>query len=331
MSSDLKNRLYNYEVTPPVTAWENIAGALDESHLDNKFPSTLYNSTITAPATVWTAISESLDELQLGSKFPETLYNLSAPPPAQAWDKIQAALDSAATAPVIPARRKVIPFVRYAAAAAVLAIVAFGTVRILSSGNQQSADSGVKNTPASGIVTTVPPAGNDNTNNVATTPVINEPSAITNDEARNDAALEDSKQTYASLDRSDKQRMKKVSEEFFRAPADPIEVSANFNPVHTYEDLECTDVNTPVFASGSSSIDMAGRYAMLVTPDGHIIRISKKLGDLVCCVSGEEQDDECVDQLKKWRKKIANSPVAPSPGNFMDILDMLHTLKDSNL
>ena len=112
---------------------------------------------------------------------------------------------------------------------------------------------------------------------------------------------------------------------------DPIEVAANFNPVHTYEELECSDVNTPVFASGSSSIDMAARYAMLMTPDGNFIRISKKLGDLVCCVSGEEQDDECTDQLKKWRKKIANAPVAPSPGNFMDILDMLHTLKDGSL
>ena len=36
MSSDLKNRLYNYEVTPPVTSWENIAGALDESHLEKQ-------------------------------------------------------------------------------------------------------------------------------------------------------------------------------------------------------------------------------------------------------------------------------------------------------
>jgi hypothetical protein len=70
---------------------------------------------------------------------------------------------------------------------------------------------------------------------------------------------------------------------------------------------------------------------MLMTPNGQIIRISKKLGDLVCCVSGEDQDQECQDQLKKWRQKIANAPVAPSPGNFMDILSLLQSIKEPGL
>ncbi len=42
--------------------------------------------------------------------------------------------------------------------------------------------------------------------------------------------------------------------------------------------------------------------------------MSKKLGNIVCCVAGEEQDDECKDQLKKWQEKIAASPVAPRTG-----------------
>ena len=69
---------------------------------------------------------------------------------------------------------------------------------------------------------------------------------------------------------------------------------------------------------------------MLMTPDGNIIRMSKKLCDLVCCVSGQEQDEGCKSQLKIWQEKMASSSVAPSPGNFMDILNLVSTLQDNN-
>ena len=327
--SDLQHKLYNYEVTPPAPLWDKITDALDESLLTDKFPSRLYNSTEAPPATAWVAISTALDEMNLRPQYPDTLYNLETAPPPATWDKIKSALEQDAT-PAIPAtRRRVIPFLRYAAAAALLAIAAFSAIRIMSrNANEQD-----------GIVTgkqaaTSPQSPGDSNKNIAPGNTNNTASIPTNnseEEARNDAALENSKQTYASLDAGDKQKMKKVSEEFFQSPPDPVIVSANFNPVHTYEELECSDVNAAAFASNNNAIDIAGRYTMLMAPDGHFIRVSKKLGSLVCCVSGEEQDDDCIDQLKKWRKKIANSPVAPSPGNFMDILDLLSTLKDSSL
>ena len=327
--SDLQHKLFNYEVTPPAPLWDKITEALDESLLTDKFPSRLYNSTETPPLTAWTAISSALDEMHLRHQYPDTLYNLETTPPPATWDKIKSALDQEAT-PAVPPRRRIIPFIRYASAAAILAIVAFGAVRIMSS-NANDKD---------GLVTSKQPAssfqspGDSNNNSItpgSTNTTTSVPGNSADEEARNDAALENSKQTYASLDSRDKQKMKKVSEEFFQTPADPVIISANFNPVHTYEELECSDVNAPAFASNNNAIDIAGRYTMLMTPDGHFIRVSKKLGSLVCCVSGEEQDDDCIDQLKKWRKKIANSPVTPSPGNFMDILDLLSTLKDSNL
>jgi hypothetical protein len=59
------------------------------------------------------------------------------------------------------------------------------------------------------------------------------------------------------------------------------------------------------------------------------VRISKKLSDLFCCVSGEEQDENCTNQLKQWREKIAASPFNPSPDNFMDILDLINSLQDN--
>jgi hypothetical protein len=87
----------------------------------------------------------------------------------------------------------------------------------------------------------------------------------------------------------------------------------------------------PMYAYNEHTPNLADRYIMLMTPDGGIIRVSKKWGDLVCCVSGQEQDANCKDQLKKWQEKIACSPVTTSPGNFMDILSLVSSLNDTEL
>lgn len=331
MKDELQHRIYNYEVPPPGGVWDKITEALDDSHIGEKFSKKLLFASEIPPVAAWTSISNTLNELHLSNQYPSTLYNLEASPPPKAWDKIAASL------PVKPAidntrRTPVIPFLRYAAAAVIIGAVVFGTISLLnrtsgdSSSNDLAGNNSTLNNQSSN--TQSPTTG---TINPETTQPVENKTPVISDEERNDRALEASKQTYASLGYNPQQRMKKVNEEFFRTPADPIEVSANFNPVHTYEELECTEVNTPSFASGSSSIDMAGRYAMLLSPDGHFIRVSKKLGDLVCCVTGEEQDDACIDQLNKWRRKMANSPVTPAPGNFLDIVDLVRTLKETNL
>lgn len=90
------------------------------------------------------------------------------------------------------------------------------------------------------------------------------------------------------------------------------------------------DLSQTLYAYADHIPTLADRYVMLMTPDGNIIRMSKKWSDLLCCVSGEEQDADCKDQLKKWQQKIASSELAPSPGNFMDILGLVNSLNESN-
>jgi hypothetical protein len=89
--------------------------------------------------------------------------------------------------------------------------------------------------------------------------------------------------------------------------------------------------NHAVYAYEDYVPDLADRYVMLMTPEGSIIRMSKKLGDLICCVSGEEQGDGCKDQLKKWQEQMAMSSLAPSPANFLDILSLVNSLDDTEL
>ena len=89
-----------------------------------------------------------------------------------------------------------------------------------------------------------------------------------------------------------------------------------------------TELTQSIYAYEEHVPNLAESYIMLMTPDGNIIRMSKKWSDLVCCVSGEEQDDDCKDQLKKWQQKIATSSLAPSPGNFMDIFSLVSSLNE---
>jgi hypothetical protein len=320
--SELQHKMYNYEVNPPASAWEKIVVSLDESHLTDKFPSALQHAVSTPPAGAWEKIAASLGELQLSDQYPATLYNLEAAPPASTWEKIEATLDKKET-PVVPMKRGIPVFVRYAVAAMLIGAIAFATIT-LSTGKKETI--GI----ASDQSHTSTPDTNSN-------PVNNGQGASSDvaveqtQEARNDAALEESKHTYASVDISDRLRKNGISDALFVSPVHTIKSPQDITPENTYRDLACSEVHNAFYTGAVPAIDMASRYALLMTPDGQFIRISKKLGNLVCCVSGEEQDDDCKDQLKKWRQKIANAPVAPSPGNFMDILSLLHTLKDTNL
>jgi hypothetical protein len=264
--SSLQNKLYNYEQTPPEKVWGKITAALDESNLEDKFPSTLYNS--------------------------ETV------PPFSAWDKITSALD-AEPGTIIPVTRRGFPFFRYAAAAAVIGIIAFGIMKWTGNSSKVKAGSediaNTKKTDAPDNTQTT----NPNENDIAESPAKEDNAAI-----EKNAAEVNTGETKTT-------RTKKVK------PG--------------YAITENIDETEPIYAYNEyTPPNLADRYVMLMTPNG-IIRMSKKLGNIVCCVAGEEQDDDCKDQLKKWQEKIAASPIAPAPGNFMDILSLVSSLSGDEL
>lgn len=325
MNDSLQYRLYNYTESPPGSAWDKIALALDESQLADKFTAALKNAAVNPPASVWTSVAASLEELELSNQYPAVLADMEVTPPATAWNKIRQSLDVEEEAPV-KEQRKLSPVFRYAAAAVFVGFVAFGAVKILNNKKEANGLAGATEIP--GKQNTDGPLSNDpaNTTARATEEILQSQDAI------DAAALEESKGTFASLDISDRQKMRKISEDLFLEEVSPVNTDTEqILPETIFQQLKCTDVSVPAYAATSAAIDMASRYSLLMTADGHIVRVSKKLSGLICCVSGEEQDEDCRSQLNQWKKKIADSPVAPSPGNFMDILGLLQTLKESNL
>ncbi|MBC7874359.1 MAG: hypothetical protein H7Y01_10205 [Ferruginibacter sp.] len=297
--------MYNYEVAPPAGAWEKIVVELDESALSSKFPSRLHTIEVPPPANAWQKIVTALDESALVGDYAAKLGGIAVIPPPAVWNKIQTSLQQEDEA-AIPARRRISPFIKYAAAAVLLGLLAWGGNQLINTKQVNTTAKKETTTPAETPLTNAPVNLPDE--NIAIAEV-----AAALEEARNDAALEASKKTFAKLEaKVPRSKIKNVSG-FFFAPD-------SYEPGTRGFDVTPEEIET---------IDIASRYIMLMTPDGNIIRMSKKLSNLVCCVSGEDEDKDCVDQMKKWRDKIANPSTGHSPGNFMEILKLANSLQDN--
>lgn len=335
MSSGLSHKMYNYEVPPPTEVWENIAAELDEVELSKNLSSKLYNIQIAAPAGIWAtiaaeldeaahfqnvsskltniqvvppagiweSIAANLDESPLINKIAERLQNIQVAPPATAWNKIVAELDEVHEA-AVPDRRRLSPFIRYAAAASIIGLIAFSALQLFKNkGNDDNGEIVKGSTPVPEKINSIVPPVKEETTSFDTPEVIADA-----EEVRNDAALEASKKTYAKLD-------KPVSAKMDMAAAFYFNNALSTGTTRGLGDMFDVPDEEPI----TNNNNINSRYIMLMTPDGNIIRMSKKLGDLICCVSGEEQDDDCMHQLNQWKEKLANSYAGHSPGNFMDI------------
>lgn len=288
--SSLQDKLYNYEQTPPANAWDKIAAALDESHLDDEFPSKLYNTEVVPPANVWDNITTTLDESAVTEKYPSKLYNAEVTPPAGVWNKIAGALGPE-QATVVQMTKK-FSFFRYAAAAVLIGLVAFGVIKWANSGNSNSNDS-------------IADKNNGTPHN-----------------ERTDTPVDPNKEATVKTSSDESADEVAADREIKTSPAKKIKSN--------YSIPDNLDATQEIYAVNEQHrANLADKYFMLMTPDGSIVRMSKKWSNLVCCVSGQEQDPDCKDQLKKWQQKLATSPVATS--NFMDILNLVNTLNNTEL
>lgn len=310
MSSGLQDKMYHYEVAPPAAVWNNIAAELDESELSDKYPSRLYHIQIAPPVHVWQSIVATLDEATLIQDYAVKLGGIAVAPPAAIWDKIKTSLDTEHEA-AVPEHRKFSPFLKYAAAA-IIGFLAWGGVQLF---NNKSGDTTVAKQD-----TTLPEQNTETATTTKAVSIVNENIAVADvaaalEEARNDAALEASKKTYAKLDvAATNKKIKNAADFYFSSPEED-----------DYHGGVTRGIDINQIMPGA---ELANRYILLMTPDGNIIRMSKKLSDLICCVAGVDQDKDCIDQMKKWREKIADPSAGHSSGNFMDILSLINSLQD---
>lgn len=315
-----KHKLYNHEVEPPNNTWSKIEQALDDAGNGQQFPQKLYTAEVTAPANSWNNIAEALDneayngvaeKLQTAAVIPaahnweaiaaqlatdpyldlgKKLYNATATPPVNAWEAIAAQLPAPASAPVPVTKQtgRVIPFLRYAAAAVLIGLTVFGAFKVFGPQTQNTDDQQLVNTNIPANTTT--PA--------ISTPTVNDTQTTGN----NTAVLPAQNET---------------------APP-PVRNRGTNNYQHTV-----TDNSDRIYASNNADYS-ADRYVAFMTLDGNIVRMSKKMEDMICCVTGAELTGDCKTQLQKWQEKIADAPIV-APGNFMDIFSLVNTLNEGEL
>lgn len=307
MNTTIQHKLLNWETTPPDGIWPKIAGDLDDAAAGFQFPRKLQEMAVAPPAGAWENIVAGLES---ATPAAVKLYAAEITPPAAVWNNIQHSLDVTQEA-AIPEHRRLSPLLKYAAAAAIISFLAFGALQLLKPGKRETEIvSGKSATPSIEAIEHAN-AGLDAAHEEADNTV-----AVSTDdqEARNDAALEASKKTYAKLD---------------IAPSKKADIASAFRFSSYVDEADPGQHGSEGYQEGVSPEEAkADRYILLMTPDGHFIRMSKKLSSLVCCVSGEEQDKNCKTQVDKWRKQLACSDVS-HPGNFMDILSLVGSLQDN--
>ena len=124
MSSNWKDRLFDYKADPPPSAWDAIAAGLDAQKI----------------------------------AFPQKLYNYEAQPPATAWQAIESQLPAAEGAKIVPMRSKML---RYAVAAVLLlAIASIAYFTTLTKSNNETAASTIDNSLLS-TTPALPPANRE--------------------------------------------------------------------------------------------------------------------------------------------------------------------------
>ena len=305
MSEELKRKLDNYEADPPEIVWRRIVAALDQE-VDAEFPEKLYALEVTPPLYTWNKIEEGL-EREGKEQYVAKLYNIEVAPPPAAWNRILSSLHEGNSLTKFSSKGKIITFVRYAAAACIIGILAFGAFRLLS----QKTGGG--------------------------------PVAVKEVSPKKDSALSpsDSPQAVEPLDNNLPKEGPVLARAETRSrktnlpePATYMtQLATNFPSTTGSKALsDFRQVSLKGDIPGScATISDADPYLMFMNPDGYLIRISKKLAETLGCVynnGNSNEYDRCQDQIKKWRDKIAQSPATSSPDNFMDILNVIKSVQE---
>lgn len=292
MSEKIRHNLTGYEVPPPAGSWDKIANALNEQDVFRPLAERLTAHTEIPAGTNWDKIAATLTEQSLTGK----LLSHEELPPTGTWEKISNGISGK------PSTIRRLPWRNYAAAAVLIPAFVLGLYAILFrqetgtllSGQTAVTDSSVKTTqdqPGTALQEIVHPAGTDTMSN----------------DNRNAAALEASKKSMARLDIRPGKLKADIGGFYFAG-----------SPENAGNEV-LNALQEPV------SSTLADRYITLITPEGNIIRVSKKLGGMVCCISGSDGDADCNDQLKKWREKLISSPLGHSADNFLELLDLINS------
>lgn len=298
MSEQLKNKILNMEVAPPATTWDFIAARLDEQA--NNGPA---------------AVQLKMNQLEVA-------------PPAFVWNEIEKELDKNAEK-VIPFNRRSTKRLIYAVAAVLVGVIGYNVVSSYLQSTEEPDFSSPESVTIGG-------------NNQAQSPDTSNTIASNNNDQSSDTNTNISSATSNTTNRLPLETNNDNEEVYAdnninlqKADAEPVSYADLYNPdegVHLVaHDL---DGNIP---SGINAITAGNNYFITTGPNGEIVRVSNKLANIVQMLGDEASSEENINVIIKesavWKQRFYNlrnklSKLAPSPNNFMDIVELANALKE---
>ncbi|GAB3431845.1 hypothetical protein [Niabella aquatica] len=318
--SSLK-KIYDLEVTPPVGAWLNITRELDEIHTHNNLSTYIHKLEIAPPANVWARIERELDDIDEYKNLSEKIRSSEAPPPGNAWNHIAAALEETSLSDRLYHIQADVPAIAWEHIAKEL-------------DDQKALE--IVERKLSHLQITPPAAVWNNIREELSGKKAHHPLtvpmhhgwlkyaaaacfiaiiSVTAFFILNDGGGAGTNYTAGTMPgKPGPLNVQNV------APPTAKTKQASANSRHQVLAEIKTRLGNAYSVSMEKNTELQNRYIILMTQDGNVVRMSKKVSNMADCIAGE--DHSCDDQISKWQKEMASSSTTSSPDNFLDILDM---------
>lgn len=295
--SSLK-KIYDLEVTPPAAAWNNIAKVLDVLNDEERLAQKLNNLEVLPPVAVWNNIATGLDEIAEQKSLSNKLYHIEIAPPVNAWSNIERELDDQEALHIIEKKLSQLQVQPPTGA--------WTNIRnILEERNKPKSlvvpmhYGWLKYAAAACFVAII---------SITAYFIFNDGSQTGQDIAVGTKNSEPVAGVNMQVDNRNDNG-----------------ISATTNNGTSSKDQAMAAIRTKLgnayAVSNEKNTELQGRYIILMTPDGNIVRMSKKVGNMADCIAGE--DHSCDEQISQWQKEMATSTSTSGPDNFLGILDMV--------
>jgi len=322
-------KIYDLEVTPPAEAWNNIARELDEINTYKNLSTHINSLEATPPASIWANIEQELNEMDEHKQLSEKIGSLEVTPPGNAWNHIAAVLDETRQEQSLADRLYDIQTV----------VPPMAWENISKELDDQKALeiiekklSGLQVTPPAAVWNNIRQELNGKKTHQSLTVPMHHGwlkyaaaacfIAIISVSAffiLNDGSSTDNKYTATAgttPTQSGPLNVQKATQ-----PSEKTQQASSGNSNQKVLAQIRTRLGNAYSISMEKNTELQNRYIILMTQDGNVVRMSKKVSNMADCIAGE--DHSCDDQISKWQKEMASNSTTSSPDNFLDILDMV--------
>jgi hypothetical protein len=68
--------------------------------------------------------------------------------------------------------------------------------------------------------------------------------------------------------------------------------------------------------------EMDGNYIVIMTKEGNVVRMNKKMSSMADCIAGDDNSQDCDNKITEWQKELANVPALATPDNILALLEL---------